>query len=200
MSFAHAWGLFMHPAQEWRSIRNENPTILNFIVTYLLFMAAIPVVCGYLGTTITGWQLHGGSDIVRLTQSSAAIMSVLAYFATLGGILAVAAFTQWMAGTFGSKPSMAQCLAFTGYVATPLFIGGLSGLMPSLWFAMLVGMLTISWSAYLLYTGLPVFMGIPFEQGVIFASSILCVALVTLVSIIAATVTFWNFGAGPIYI
>lgn len=200
MSLTHVWGLFLHPDQEWRSIRNENPSILKFIISYLLFMAAIPAVSGYLGTTITGWQLPGSTEVVRLTESSAAIMSVLAYFATIAAIIAIAGFTHWMARTFDSTPTLGQCIAFIAYTATPLLIGGLSGLLPSLWTAMIVAMVMISWSAYLLYTGLPVFMGIPFERGVIFASSVLCVALVVLVATMAVTVTLWNLGAGPVYI
>ncbi|WP_281648443.1 Yip1 family protein [Parendozoicomonas sp. Alg238-R29] len=199
MSLTHVWGLFMHPDQEWRSIRDEKPTILKFIISYLLLMAAIPAVSGYLGTTITGWRLPGGTEAVRLTESSAAIMSVFAYFATIAAILVISGFTHWMARTFGSTPTLGQCIAFTTYTATPLLIGGLSGLIPSLWTAMIIGTVVICWSAYLLYTGIPVFMDIPFERGVIFASSILCVALVVLVATMATTVTLWNLGAGPVY-
>ncbi|CAM3666613.1 Yip1 family protein [Parendozoicomonas haliclonae] len=200
MSLTHAWGLFTHPNQEWRSIREEQPSVLNFILSYLLLMAAIPAICGYLGTSMTGWQLPGGSETVYLTQQSAAIMSVLAYFATVAAIISIAAFVHWMAKTFDTNPTFAQCLAFTAYTATPLLIGGIAGLVPSLWLATIVGTAMICWSAYLLYTGIPVFMDIPFEKGLVFASSVLCVALVVLVSTMAVTVTLWNLGAGPVYL
>ncbi|MCL6271479.1 YIP1 family protein [Sansalvadorimonas sp. 2012CJ34-2] len=199
MSLTHVPGLFMHPDKEWRSIKDEQHSVIKIILTYLIFMAAIPAICGFFGTTATGWQLPGSSDTVYLTSESAITMSTLAYLAMLASIFFIAGFVHWMARTFGSSPSFAQCLAFTAYTASPLFIAGLIGLFPSLWTAMLVGITAISWASYLLYTGLPVFMDIPFERGVIFASSVLCVALVILVATMAATVTLWNLGAGPVY-
>ncbi len=204
MSMTHALGLLAHPTREWHTIREEScteqPSILNFILTYLLFITAIPAVCGYLGTTLTGWQLPGSPETVYLTHTSAAIIAVLSYFATLAAILATSGFVHWMARTFDVSPSFAQCLTFTAYTATPLLVGGLAALSPSLWLAMIVGIIMIGWSAYLLYTGIPVFMNIPFERGVIFASSVLCVALVVLVATMAISVTLWNLGAGPIYL
>ncbi len=199
MSLTHVPGLFIHPDKEWRSIRNEQYTVIRFLLSYLVFMAAIPATCGYFGTTMTGWQLPGSPDTVYLTRESAMVMSFLAYLAFIAASLFIAGFIHWMARTFGSSPSYAQCLAFSAYTATPLFVAGLAGLAPSLWTAMLAGLVAICWSAYLLYTGLPVFMDIPFERGVTFASSILCVALVILVATMAATVTLWNLGAGPVY-
>ena len=43
------------------------------------------------------------------------------------------AFIHWMARTYDANPSMARCVAFATYTATPLFIGGLAALYPHMW-------------------------------------------------------------------
>ena len=195
----HVWGLFTHPDQEWRSIREEKSSVIKTYMANVVVLAAIPAICTYFGTTVTGWSLAGSQEVVRLTPDSAASMALLAYLAMLSGVYVMGRAIHWMAQTYDCFPTISQCVTFASYTTTPLFLAGLIGLYPSLWLMMLVGLMAASWSTYLLYSGLPVFMNISKEQGFVFSSSILCIALVVLVAILAITVVLWSIGVGPIY-
>lgn len=194
----HLWGLFAHPDREWQSIRGEEQSISRMYLTHVLFLAAIPAVSAYIGTTRVGWD-HGSGLVVRLTEASALQMAVLSYLAMLAGVAFMGAFIHWMSRTYDASPNIAQCLCFAAYTATPLFVGGLAALYPNLWLAMAVGTIAVCYTAYLLYVGIPTFMNIHRDEGFLFASSVLAVGLVVLVAMIAASVIFWGVGFGPMY-
>lgn len=195
----HVVGLFTHPGQEWREIKGEERSIGPMYLLHVLVLAAIPVVSAYIGTTQVGWSI-GTIEPVRLTQTSAMYMTILSYIAMLAGVVVMGAFIHWMARTYDSNPSFNDCLVFAAYTATPLFIAGLAALYPNLWLAMFVGTAAISYTVYLLYQGIPIFMDIPSEEGFLFSSSILAVGLVVLVGMMATAVIFWGFGIGPVYL
>jgi len=194
----HVWGLFTHPDQEWQEIRGEEESISHMYLTHVLILAAIPVVSAFIGTTQVGWTIGDGAPVM-LTEASALQMTIMSYLAMLAGVAVMGAFIHWMARTYDASPSMAQCVVFAAYTATPLFVGGLAALYPNLWLAMFVGTAAVCYTAYLLYVGIPAFMNIPKDEGFMFSSSVLAVGLVVLVAMIAVSVILWGFGVGPVY-
>ncbi|MGV8844738.1 MAG: Yip1 family protein [Pseudomonas sp.] len=194
----HVWGLFTRPDQKWQEIRSEKETIGHMYLSHVLILAAIPAISAYIGTTQVGWSV-GGGDPVMLTQASGIQLTVMAYLAMVAGVAVMGAFIQWMSRTYDSSPTMTQCIVFAAYTATPLFVGGVAALYPSIWIALLVGTVAICYSVYLLYIGIPAFMKIPAEEGFMFSSSVLAVGLVMLVSMIVLSVIFWGHGIGPVY-
>ncbi|MCV4342288.1 Yip1 family protein [Pseudomonas capsici] len=194
----HVWGLFTHPDREWKQIRGEEESIGHMYLTHTLILAAIPAVSAYIGTTQIGWSI-GDRPPVMLTHGSALGMTFMSYISMLLGVAVMGGFIHWMARTYDATPTLAQCVAFATYTATPLFIGGLAALYPHMWLGMLVGTAAICYTVYLLYVGLPTFMDIPEEEGFMFSSSVLAVGLVVLVAIMAFTVVLWGVGVGPQY-
>jgi len=134
----HVWGLFTHPDREWQEIRGEEESIGHMYLTHVLLLAAIPAVSAFIGTTQMGWSVAGGEPI-RLTVASALQMSVMTYLAMLAGVAVMGGFIHWMARTYDANPNLTQCIVFAAYNATPMFVGGLAALYPSLWLAMAVG-------------------------------------------------------------
>lgn len=195
----HVWGLFTHPQREWRAIGQEDESIGHLYLTHTLVLAAIPPICAFIGTTQVGWVIDD-RPAVLLTPGSALTMALLSYLTMLAGVAVMGGFIHWMARTYDANPTLARCVAFATYTATPLFIGGLAALYPHLWLGMLAGTAAIAYTVYLLYTGLPTFMRVPPEEGFMFASAVLSVGLVVLVAIMAFTVVLWGLGAGPQYI
>lgn len=194
----HLLGMFTQPKKEWLEIRNENESIQHAYFTRILFLAAIPALSAYYGTTQVGWVV-GHGDPVKLTESSALPLTVLTYLAMLFGIAIMGAFTHWMSRTYHAKTTITQCVVFAAYTCTPLFVAGLAALYPNIWLAMVVGTAAICYSVYLLYIGISVFMNIPEEEGFFYASSILAIGLVVLVSQIGISVVLWGVGIGPVY-
>ena len=200
MILSHFWGLITEPDTEWNTIRQKSSGLVQLYLGQIIWMAALPALCTYIGTTQMGWSLPGNDQVVKLTNESAASMAILAWVAIVAGVIVMSWFVRWLSTNFDSNPTLTECTAFTAYTASPLFLAGIFGLYPSIWLAILSGTIASSATAYLLYTGLPPFMKIPKEQGFIYSSSILCIGLVVLVSIMITTVIFWGMGLGPEYI
>ncbi len=96
---SHVAGLFTHPHQEWEEIRDTPESVSHLYFAHVLFLALIPPVSMYIGTTKVGWVI-GKGDPVMLTESSALIMSVLMYLAMLTGVAVIGAFINWMSRTY----------------------------------------------------------------------------------------------------
>lgn len=196
----HVVGLFTHPDKEWRQIRvDAEESISHMYLTHTLILAAIPAISAYIGTTRVGWKI-GGHAPVMLTPDSALWMALMSYAAMIVGVGVMSAFIHWIARTYDAQPSLARCVAFATYTATPLFIGGLAALYPHMWLSLMVGTAAICYTVYLLYVGMPTYMSIDPNEGFLFSSSVLAVGLVVLVAIMAFTVIIWGLGVGPEYV
>lgn len=197
MILNHLMGLYTHPKEEWHTIE-KNHEALRSSLSHVMLIALIPAVCTYLASTMFGWNL-GVSDPLFLTKQSAMMMSISMYFGLIAGVFALAYLAYWMAKTFDAQPSYTQAIELASYTATPLFMVGLAALYPALWFMMVVGLVGLTYSVYLLYTGVPIIMNIPEEKGFIYASSVVTAGLVLLVALMASSVILWSFGLGPMY-
>ncbi|WP_027854088.1 Yip1 family protein [Marinobacterium litorale] len=191
MFLQHMMGVLYHPKKEWRSIKSEHYSTMHIFLAQISILAAIPAVSLFIGTTQVGWSLTG-SDHVRLAVGSALPAAVAFYVAMWVAVGIIAYSVHWMEKTYGGSVSFDECLVLTTFTATPLFVAGLAGLYPMLWFNVSVGLIALCYSVYLLYSGVPEIMQIPEERAFFFATSILTVGLVVLVGLLAATVILWG--------
>jgi hypothetical protein len=198
MILNHIWGLYAHPRDEWQTIEKRHESLMYSLV-HILVVALIPAICGYYAAAHIGWTI-GAGDAIRLTKESAMIMSVAMYFALIAGVFALAYLIHWMAKTFDSTPNFTQSLELAAYTATPLLMVGITALLPILWFVALAGIVAMSYSVYLLYSGVPIMMNIEEEKGFIYSSSVVTCGLVLLVGIMATTAVLWGLGLGPEFI
>ena len=198
MILNHIWGLYAHPKDEWQTIEKQHESIM-YSMAHILAIALIPTICSYYAAAHIGWTIGVGEPIM-INQSSAQLMAIAMYFALVIGVFALAYLIQWMAKTFDSKPSYIQSLELAAYTATPMFMVGIAALFPVLWFVALVGLVGVSYSIYLLYSGVPIMMNIPEDKGFIYSSSVVTCGLVLLVGIMAFSAVMWTMGFGPEYV
>ena len=198
MILNHIWGLYAHPKDEWQTIEKRHESLM-YSLMHILVVALIPSICGYYAAAHIGWTI-GVGDPIKISQSSAQIMAVAMYAALVSGVFALAYLIQWMAKTFDSKPSFIQSLELAAYTATPMLMVGITTLFPVLWFVTLAGLAAVSYSIYLLYSGVPIMMNIPEEKGFIYSSSVVTCGLVLLVAIMAFSAIMWTMGFGPEYV
>lgn len=118
---SHVWGLFSHPDREMQVINRENETISHHYTHHVLLMAAIPVICAFIGTTQIGWNFGDGT-ILKLSWFTGLALAVLFYGVMLAGVAVMGRVIWWMARNYPQRPSLAHCMVFAGYVATPLFL------------------------------------------------------------------------------
>ena len=191
MFLQHMLGVLYHPKEEWRLIKDEHYSALRCYTSHMVYLAAIPPLAAFIGTTQVGWSVTGG-ELTKLTVSSALPIAIAFYFALLAGAGVMAWFIHWMEKTYGSNSSFDDCMVLTTFTATPMFLAGLAALVPILWLDVLIGMAAVAYTIHLLYTGVPEIMQIPKDRGFFFASSILTVGLVVLVGMLAVTAALWG--------
>lgn len=184
------------PNKQWHSIAANPPSSIASPLIYTLVLAIIPAIAWYFGTTDVGWTV-GDGDHVRLTKDSAKMIMILFYLAMLGAICVIGYMIHWMSATYGANSTLAKGLTLATCAATPLFLSGFSGFYPQFWIDLTLGLVTVSYAVYLLYTGIPIVMGIPQERGFLFSSAILGVCLVMLMALMGGTVILWDMGAAP---
>lgn len=198
MILNHIWGLYAHPKEEWQTIEKRHESLMYSFV-HILTIAFIPAICSYFAAAHIGWTI-GAGDAIKISESSALAMSVAMYSGLVAGVFALAYLIQWMAKTFDATPDFTQSLELAAYTATPLLMVGLTALYPVLWFVTLAGLAALTYSVYLLYSGIPIMMNIPEEKGFIYASSVVTCGLVLLVSLMAVSAIMFGMGFGAEYI
>lgn len=189
----HVWGLFSHPDRELHIIRGENESVSHHYTHHVLLMAAIPVICAFIGTTQFGWHFGEGNS-VPISIGTGLALAVVFYTLMLAGVSVMGRVIWWMARNYPNRPSLARCMVFAGYVATPLFLSGLVALWPLVWLCALVGAVALFYTGYLLYLGVPTFLNIDKEEGLSFSSSTLAIGVLVLEVLLALTVVLWGYG------
>lgn len=71
---SHVWGLFSHPDREMQVINRENETISHHYTHHVLLMAAIPVICAFIGTTQIGWNFGDGTILNYRTGAGCLVL------------------------------------------------------------------------------------------------------------------------------
>lgn len=190
----HVWGLLAHPNREWKQIKEERETLTHLYEHHVLLLAAIPVVCSYIGTTQVGWSLGGGTTI-QLSYLDALGAGVVFYLVILAAVYAVGKVIRYMAKRYTQHPpSQSQCIVFAGYVATPMFLSGIVAVYPLIWLCLLAGVIGLCYTAYLLYLGIPGFLNISKEEGFIVSSTTLAFGVLILEALLGMTVLLWGYG------
>jgi len=198
MILNHIWGLYAHPKEEWQTIEKRHES-LSYSLIHILTISLIPAICCYYATAHIGWTIGVGEPI-KISSQSAQLMAISMYFGLIIGIFALAYLIQWMAETFDAKPEFVQALELAAYTSTPLLMVGVTALFPILWFVAIAGLIAVTYSVYLLYSGVPIMMNIPEEKGFIYSSSVVTCGLVLMVTLMAATAMMWTLGFGPEFI
>lgn len=195
----HTFGLLVKPSAQWRAIADLPESSFRTLILYPCFLAILPAVAWYYGTSQVGWTVGDRGEAIKLTVESARQISVLFYLAMLGSIAVIGYFIHWMSETYGAESTLTKGIVITGLTSTPLFIAGLVGFHPLLWIDLLIGVGAVSWSVYLLYLGIPIVMDIPEERGFLFSSAVVGVAMVILICMMVGSVILWDFGAAPAF-
>lgn len=196
MVIHHVMGLFVNPRSEWEKIRDNSASTVDTIIKHVSWLALIPTISGYIGTTQVGWTI-GSNDTHFLTAESAGIIAFFIYFGMIVGILGMGYMIKLFSESYGEPQTLSKGVLLAAYVATPLFLIGFMLLFPILWLNMLLGMVAVCYCIVLLYMGLPIVLEINQEKGFLFSTAILGLGLVAMVTMLAATVIIWGYGFAP---
>ena len=148
-----AKSILLSPRPTWEVIDTEQTDTASLYTGYLMILAAIPAVCGFIGMSVIGMGMFGVS--MRVPFLWGLVNMVVSYVLSLVGVYVLAVIIDLLAPRFGGVSNRLQALKVAVYASTSAMLGGVFALLPML--AML-SLLTGLYSIYLLYAGLPILM------------------------------------------
>ena len=176
--------LILKPRDEWRVIDGETHTVQGLYTRYVMLLAAIPAVCGFIGFSLIGIGVFGSTYRVPLAAGVAHM--VVQYLMSLGMVYVFALIVDALAPSFGSQKNFIQAIKVAAFMPTAAWVAGVFLIIPALG---IIGQLLGLYSLYLLFVGLPILMktpedkAIPYVVVVIIAAIVLAVVLTVIVGL-----------------
>ena len=152
--------ILMRPRETWLQINAEDSNPGRIYLGYLVFLAAIPAVAGFIGYSLVGVGAFGIS--VRVPVVQGLVSMVVGYVLSLAMVYVMALIANTLAPRFQAQQDMGSAFKLVAYASTAGMLGGVFSILPSL--AML-GLLAALYSVYLIFTGIPVLMKAPQEKA-----------------------------------
>jgi Yip1 domain len=171
--FLHAAAVLIDPAGAWPRVAKEPVDWVSLMTRYVVLLALIPALCGFIGACIIG-VIVPGTGVVRAALFDGIFGAIFFYLENFIVVLVLGALLHLGAPLFGGRRDFAAALALTVYSYTPVWLTGIFLLLPGLRFLMLTGF----YGAYVLLTGLPAMLQTPPPRARIFAALIVVCALV----------------------
>ncbi|HLX23254.1 MAG TPA: Yip1 family protein [Usitatibacter sp.] len=166
--------LMLQPKAEWQVIDGETHTVQGLYTGYVMILAAIPAICGFIGMSMLG-GLMGAVGIEH-----AVVILVVQYLGALASVYILALVIDALAPNFGSTKNFMQAFKIAAFVPTASWIGGVFSIIPVLG---IIGLLFALYSLYQLFIALPMLMKTPADKAVIYFVVVLIVAIVVYVVI-----------------
>jgi hypothetical protein len=148
--------ILLTPKPAWLVIESEETNTATLYTQYIMVLAAIQAVAGFVGMSLFGVSAFGVS--VRVPLMSGLVHMVLGYGLALVMVYIVAMIADALAPGFGGQKNQMNALKLVAYSSTAAMVGGIFTLIPALGILTLMAAL---YSLYLLYLGIPVMMKVP---------------------------------------
>ncbi len=180
-----AQDILLKPKETWPTIASEPADTASVYRNYLIFLAAIPAVAGFIGMSLIGFGGFGVS--MRIPLMSGLVNMVVGYVLSLDMVFVLALIVDALAPTFGGTKSAISALKVVAYGSTAGFLGGIFSLLPSL---SILGLLAALYSIYLVYTGLPVLMKCPPGKAGAYTAVVIVCGIVLMIVMAAVSSLF----------
>jgi len=167
-----ARNIIVTPRTEWPVIAAEGGTVGDIYRNYVVPLALIPAVCGFIGMSVLGFSM--GEGRMRMPFFSGLVMAALQFGLGLLIVYLVALVIDALAPRFGGRKGMLPAFKLAAYSYTPAWLTGVFLLVPVLGFLAILGLYGI----YLLYVGAPRLMGVAESKAGLFTAVVVLIALV----------------------
>ena len=167
--------ILIDPKTEWGVIDGEPDDPVTILKSYVVIVAAIPAVCGFIGASIIGVAGY------RTGIIGGFVSAVLSYVLTLAGVFVMAFIIDTLAEMFGGQKNFNSAFKVAAYAPTASWGAGVFTLIPVLSVLAILGL----YSLYLLYLGLPVLMRTPPDKAIGYVIAVIVAA------IIVSLLIFW---------
>ena len=171
------------PMQEWPVIASESTDVATLYKEYIIPLAAIPAICGFLGMTLIGVNMPLVGQF-RTPMVSGLAGLVVGYVFSLVGIFVAAFIVDKLAPSFQSSGGMVQALKMVAYASTPSWVAGVLQLVPLLG---ALALLAALYGVYLFYLGLPSVMKTPPDKVIPYL--VVSAVVIIVISVVIASIS-----------
>jgi hypothetical protein len=169
--------ILLEPDTEWGIIEREPGGVRDLFMNYVAFLAAIPAIAGFIGTSIIGVSVPN-LGMLRMPAFAGLLNAFACYVLSFAIVYVIALAANLLAPRFGGQKSFSNALKLAVYSHTPVWVSGVFLLIPGLRFLTILGL----YGFYLLWKGLPPLMKTPQERALGFAAALVgCALVVTIV-------------------
>jgi len=159
---ARVKNILLTPKTEWPVIAGETETVQSLYLNYILILAAIPAVCGFIKMSVFGISIPFVGT-TRVGLFTGLTNMILTYAVSLGITFVVALIIDMLAPNFGGQKNQVQALKTAAYGYTASWAAGVFYLLPGLgWLIILAASI---YGIYIFYLGLPQTMKCPPEKA-----------------------------------
>jgi hypothetical protein len=168
-------GMALAPAQEWRKIAAEPIELVPVFTRYVMILAAIPAIAGFL-------------LLLFFAPVAAFTTAIVGYVLTLVGVFVTAKIIEILAPNFGGQPDPDAALKLAAFAPTIAWVAGGAIIIPIL--GALVALIGGFYALYTLYLGVPIIMRVPQEKALTFTLAVIGVAIVVNIAVRLLTGAF----------
>ena len=104
----HTFGLLVRPSAQWRTVADLPESSFKTLVLYPCFLAILPAVAWFYGTSQVGWTVGEHGETIKLTHESARQICILFYLTMVACVAVSAIFIHWMSDTYGAESSLTK--------------------------------------------------------------------------------------------
>ncbi len=166
---ARVQNILLKPSPTWDEIAIEPSSIRSIYTGYLVPLAAIGPIAQAIGLSLIGVMYF------RVPLLWAVGQAIVSYVVILGLFFAQALIIDALAPNFGAVKDRLNAFKVSAYSWTPVLVGSIVYLLPSL--SMLV-FLAALYGVYLLYLGLPKLMKAPQDKVVGYTAAVVGITFV----------------------
>ncbi len=174
--------ILLKPKPTWPVIEQEQADVASIYKTYLIFLAAIPALAGFIGLSLIG--VGGFGMNIRVPFMWGLTNMIVSYALSLAMVFVLALIVDALAPSFGGTKSQINAFKLIAYGLTASYVGGIFTLIPSL---AVLGILAGLYSIYLIYLGIPVLMKCPQDKAAGYTAVVIVCGIVAFVVVGAIT-------------
>jgi hypothetical protein len=145
-----AKAIMLDPVAAWARIELESGDPAPLISRYVVWLAFIPALFGFVGTSLIG-VIVPGIGTIRTPVVDGLFSAIFGYVMTCVTVLVLGVIINFAAPFFGGRRDFDSAFKLAVYSFTPVWLSGVFLLLPGLRFLLLLGF----YGAYILWVGLP---------------------------------------------
>ncbi|MBR0659118.1 YIP1 family protein [Neoroseomonas oryzicola] len=169
-------GMALSPAQEWQTIAREPIELAPVFTRYVMPLAAIPAIAGFLLLAMVGFFFTGLTSMI------------VGYILSVVGVFVIAKIIEILAPKFGGPQDPDAALKLAVFSPTVAWVSGAAIIIPIL--GSIVALVGGLYSLYTLYLGVPTVMRVPQEKALTFTLAVIGVAIVVNIAVRILTGVF----------